>query len=179
MRRTTISGVALLIGLVLGIVSAINALGSAGLKPVAASPRWSEWRLGEKDNLLIYSLGHFLGNGQLPPPKSAQYFVRSVDEDGNGLRADCVYIVEGKVTSARWWTLSIAPSGVMAAHSELSAGEAVVNQDGDLKISISARPMPGNWIAPADSNALMLRYVINEAMLGEATVLPTVTKRGC
>lgn len=179
MGRMTISGAALLIGLALGIISAINALGAVGLSPVAATPYWSAWRLGEKDSLLIYSLGHFLGEGQLPPPKSTQYFVRSVDEDGNGLRADCVYIIEGKVTPARWWSMSIAPLGVSAAHAELSAGEAVVSQDGDLKVSISARPMPGNWIAPADGSALTLRYVVNEAVQGEAVALPTVAKSGC
>ncbi len=179
MGRVTIFGAALLIGLILGVVSAINALGAMGLQPIAASPRWSEWRLGERDNLLIYSLGHFLSEGQLPPPKSSQFFVRSVDEDGNGLRADCVYTVEGQVTVARWWTLSIAPSGVTAAHSELSAGEAVVGQGGDLRVTISARPMPGNWIAPADTSALLLRYTINEAAPGETVSLPTVTKSGC
>ena len=179
MGRTTISGGALLVGLVLGILSAINALGAVGLKPVAEYPRWSEWRLGEKDRFLIYSLGHFLIEGQLPPPKSAQYFVRNLDEDGNSLRADCVYVVEGKVTPARWWTISIAPSGVASPHSELSAGEALVNQDGTLKVSISARPMPGNWIVPADGSALSLRYIVNEAVPGEAIELPTVTKSSC
>lgn len=179
MGRTTISGTALLIGLVVGIMSAINALGAMGLKPVADSPRWSQWRLDEKDSLLVYSLGHFLSQGQLPPQKSAQYFVRTLDEDGNGLRADCVYIVEGKVTPARWWTMTVAPPGVSAPHSELTAGEAVTGQDGTIRASISANPKPGNWIAPADSSALSLRYVINEAVQGQDIDLPTVTKSGC
>lgn len=179
MGRMTISGAALLIGLVLGVISAISALGAVGLRSVDAAPHWFEWQLGEKDSLLIYSLGHFLGEGQLPPPRSSQYFVRNVDEDGNGLRADCDYIIEGTVTPARWWTMSIAPSGVAAPHSELSAGEALVSQDGDLKISISARPMPGNWMTPADSSAFSLRYVIDEAAQGEVIAFPTITKSGC
>ena len=179
MGRTTISGAALLVGLVLGIVTAINALGAMGLKPVSESPRWSEWRLDENDRLLIYSLGHFLGEGQLPPPKSAQYFERTLDEDGNSLRADCVYIVEGKVTPARWWTMSVASPGTSFPRSELTAGQAVAGQDGSIKVIISSRPKPGNWIAPADSSTLSLRYVINEAVQGQDIALPTVTKSGC
>lgn len=179
MGRTTFSAAALLIGLVLGIVSAINALGVMGLKPDALSPRWSEWRLADKDSMLVYSLGHFLGEGQLPPSKSTRYFVRSLDDDGNGLRADCIYVIQVEVTPARWWTMSVAPFGVAAPHAELSAGEAVVSQDGILKASISARPQPGNWIAPADSSAMSLVYVINEAVEGQPIALPSVTKSGC
>ena len=96
MGRISFSATALLAGVVLGVVSAINALGSVGLKPVAPTSKWSEWQLNGASTTLVYALGHFLGDGQLPPPKSARYFVRNTDEDGNSLRADCIYVVEAR-----------------------------------------------------------------------------------
>ena len=179
MGRSTISIIALVTGLCLGVITAINALGAVGLKSVAGSPKWSEWQLESNSSTLIYVLGHFLGDGRLPPPKSARYFVRSTDEDGNGLRADCVYDVQGKVTPARWWTLSINQDGTAKPHSELTAGEAVVGQDEVLHVFLSAHPMPGNWMVPPDNNAMTLNYIINEPTQGETISLPSITKSGC
>ena len=179
MGRSTISIIALLAGLCVGVITAINALGAVGLKPVTESPRWAEWQLESNSSTLIYALGHFLGDGGLPPPKSARYFVRSTDEDGNGLRADCVYEVQGKVTPARWWTLSVAQDGQQSPHSELTAGEAVIAQDEMLHVFLSAHPMPGNWIVPPDSNSMTLRYIINEPTQDETVSLPSITKSGC
>ena len=179
MGRTVLSTAIVLIGLVLGIITAINAMGSVGLMPIAAAPLWSEWQLGPNDSMLVYSLGHFLGEGQLPPPKSTHYFVRSADEDGNSLRTDCIYVVEGKLSPARWWTMSVALPGTAAPHSELTAGEAVLAQDGVLKMTISAHPMPGNWIVPPDGNSISLYFIVNEPTPGQHMLLPTVTKSGC
>ncbi len=179
MGRLSFPAIALLAGVLLGVISAMNALSSVGLKPVTTTSKWSEWQLSGGNATLIYSLGHFLGDGQLPPPKSARYFVRSTDEDGNSLRVDCVYVVEGKVTPARWWTMSVAPAGTLAPRSELSAGEAVLSQDSNLKVTISARPASGNWIVPAERGGLSLHFIVNEAVLGQDISLPTITKSGC
>lgn len=179
MSRVSFSAVVLLAGVLLGVISEINALGSVGLKPVTPASKWNEWQLNSANTTLVYSLGHFLSDGQLPPPKSVRYFVRSLDEDGNSLRVDCVYVVEGKVTPARWWTMSVAPAGTAAPRSELSAGEAVLSQDKNLKMTISAHPAPGNWIVPADNGSLSLRFIVNEPVLGEDIILPTITKSGC
>jgi hypothetical protein len=176
MGRISFSAVALLAGVLLGVLTAMNALGSVGLKPVSPTSKWSEWQLNGASTTLVYSLGHFLGDGQLPPPKSARYFVRSTDEDGNSLRVDCVYVVEGKITPARWWTMT---AGTAALRSELSAGEAILSQDNTLKVTISARPAPGNWIVPADNGSLSLHFIVNEPVLGQDISLPTITKSGC
>ncbi len=165
-------------GLLVGILSAINALGSYGLLPVIGQPSWAEWQLSGGDTKLIYSLGHFLSEGQLPPPKLARSFVRNVDNDGNRLSDGCVYLVEGKVTPARWWTLSAGQSNGLSARSELSAGEAIVDKDGTLRVFVSQHPMPGNWIQP-NSGSFTLHYIINEAPNGATIQLPNVSKKGC
>ena len=179
MRRATLSFAAISVGLIAGFISAISALNTFGLKSVAATPAWSEWQLAGNDAVLVYTLGHFLNDGQLPPPKSARSFERNSDDGGNSLRADCVYVVQGKVTPSRWWTMSVAQAGKAAPRSELTAGEAVVSQDGSLKVTISAHPMPGNWIIPPESGSVSLHYIINEAPAGQIMPLPTITKMGC
>jgi hypothetical protein len=178
MGRSTYLIAAIFTGLLVGILSAVNALGSYGLVPVAAHPAWAEWQVNSSDTKLLYSLGHFLSGGELPPPKLAQSFVRSTDETGARLSSDCIYILEGKITPARWWTISVGRAGGISAHSVLTAGEAIVDQDGVLKVTISQHPMPGNWIEPESGN-ISLDYVINEAPNGEPIQLPSITKKGC
>ncbi len=178
MGRATYLIAAIFSGLLLGILSAVSALGSYGLRPVANNPAWAEWQLAGNDTKLVYTLNHFLSGGQLPPPKLAQSFVRTTDESGSRLRSDCVYLVEGKITPARWWTMSVSQAGGLSAHSVLTAGEAIVDQDDGLKVTISTRPMPGNWLEPDGSN-ISLVYVVNEAQNGQTVELPSVTKKGC
>jgi hypothetical protein len=178
MGRATYLIAAICSGLLLGILSAVNAMGSYGLAPVVDKSAWNEWQLNSSDTKLVYTLGHFLSKGQLPPPKLAHSFVRTTDESGDRLRSDCVYLVEGKITPARWWAMSVSQAGGLTGHSVVTAGEAIVDQDDVLKVTISARPMPGNWLAP-DGSTLALTYDLNEVANGQDVQLPTVTKKGC
>jgi hypothetical protein len=178
MGRATYLIAAIFSGLLLGILSAVSALGSYGLAPVVDRSAWSEWQLNSGDTKLIYTLAHFLSNGQLPPPNLAQSFIRTTDDSGNRLRSDCVYLVEGKITPARWWTMSVGQAGGASAHSVLTAGEAIIDQDDVLKVTISTRPMTGNWLAP-DGGNVSLTYIVNEAPNGQDVELPNVTKKGC
>jgi hypothetical protein len=178
MGRATYLIAAIFGGLLIGILSAVSALGSFGLQPVTDKSAWAEWQLASGDTKLTYTLGHFLSGGQLPPPKLAHSFVRTTDDSGARLRSDCVYLVEGKITPARWWTMSVNNAGSLSTHSVLTAGEAIVGEEDDLKVTISSRPMPGNWLEP-DSSSVSLIYIINEAPNGQDLQLPSVIKKGC
>ena len=178
MGRATYFIAAVFLGLLVGILSAVSALGSYGLVPVVEHPAWAEWQVNSSDTKLIYTLGHFLGGGQLPPQKLARSFVRSTDEAGARLSSNCVYMLEGKTTPARWWTMSVGHAGGLSTHSVLTAGEAIVDQDDNLSVSISQHPMPGNWIEPEGGN-ISVEYIINEAPNGETIQLPRITKKGC
>ena len=179
MRFGGFSSFSIFLGLVIGTVSAVNGLSAVGLKAVADSPRWSEWQLASNDRFLIYGLGHFLSVGQLPPSKSAHMFVRDADEDGNSLRSDCVYVLQGTPSKARWWTISVATGSALSAQSELTAGEAVVANDGVLSVVISSRPLPGNWIVPPSTSTYSVHYVLHEPDADETNKLPSITKKGC
>lgn len=179
MRNFTLFTAVLICGFVFGWLAAIDALGFFGLKAVAGAPNWREWALNSDDRTQVYALGHFLSEGQLPPPKSARYFVRGVDEDGYALRGDCDYMIKGPAIAARWWTLRVSADGKSDTQSTLSAGETILNQDGTLLATISRHPSPGNWIIPPQSGTLSVEYVISEPAFNEAVELPLITKSGC
>lgn len=178
MGRSSYLIAAIFAGLLMGILSAVNAMGSYGLTPDVENPAWAEWQVNGSDTRLVYSLGHFLSGGQLPPPKLARSFVRTTDDSGSRLSSDCVYLIEGKITPARWWTMSVNQAGGLAGHTVLTAGEAVVEKDDVLKVTISAHPAPGNWIEP-EGGSITLTYTINEAPNGQTVQLPSITKKGC
>ncbi len=178
MRVFSSSAFAILGGLGLGVLTAIYALSTLGLKPVADSQGWREWRLGENDRMLPYSLGHFLGSGQVPPPKAARYYVRERDDDGNVLSGDCVFEISGPSIPARWWSLSVGQKEA----SVLSAGQAMLDDAGNLKAVVSRHPLPGNWLTPPDSGSFTLTYIVVEPLKQKSDaslVLPHVKKAGC
>ena len=178
MRVFSSSAFAILSGLGFGVITAIYALNSVGLKPVEGGQGWQEWRLGDNDHTLPYSLGHFLGNGQVPPPKAARFYVRERDDDGNVLSSNCVFEISGPSIPARWWSLS---AGEKEA-SVLSAGQAMLDEAGNLKAVVSRHPLPGNWLTPPDSNSFTLTYIVTEPLKQKndaKLVLPHVKKASC
>lgn len=178
MRVFSSSAFAILGGLGLGIITAVYALSSIGLRPVADSQGWQEWRLGKNDRALPYSLGHFLNAGQVPPPKAVRYYVRERDDDGNVLSSDCIFEISGPSIPARWWSLSVGE----AEASVLSAGQAMLDSAGNLKAVVSRHPMPGNWITPLNSSSFTLTYIISEPLKQKndaSLILPHVKKVGC
>jgi hypothetical protein len=178
MRFFSTSSFSIIGGIVAGVLTAIHALGTMGLRPAIDGVGWQEWRLDENDRLRPYSLGHFLGSGQLPPPKAARFYVRETDDDGNVLSSDCVFKISGPAIPSRWWSLSVGQN----ESSILSAGQAILDGEGNLKAVVSRHPLPGNWLTPPDSSHFTLTYIISEPAKLKATenlVLPQVKKAGC
>lgn len=166
-------------GLALGFGSAVQSLDGWGKRPVVDNFGWKEWRLAATDRMQPYALGHFLAAGSVPTPVSTHYFVRDVDDDGNILRGDCIYDMDGPGISARWWSLSIQTSQTPSPHSILSAGKTVLDGNLQLRATIALRPMPGNWLQPPNSGPFSLKYVVSEPDKGELLTLPRMKKGRC
>lgn len=179
MRIFNSSTVFIVVGLALGLGSAMQSLDGWGMRPVADNAGWKEWRLSVSDRLQPYAMGHFLASGSVPTPISTHYFVRDVDDDGNLLRGDCDFIVVGPAISARWWSLSIQNAQAAEAHSILSAGKTILDHNMQLRATIALHPVPGNWLQPAGSGTFALRYVVSEVEKGEILNLPRVKKGSC
>lgn len=165
-------------GIFAGIFTAMQALGGAGLQPVAGGAGWQEWRLGENDRLLPYALGHFLSAGQVPPQKASRYFVRDRDDDGNVLSSDCVFKIEGPAIPARWWSLSVGQN----PNAILPAGQAILDSNNNLTAWVARHPQPGNWLTPPDTRSYTITYVVSQPAkqkAGTPLALPHVKKTGC
>ena len=163
-------------GFAAGLFSAVQALSAQGLKPVAGHEDWQVWQGASASRWSFYSLQAFLNGGQLPPPKSTQYYRRGTDDDGNGLRGDCTYKISGPATSARWWSLKAENETAVAS---LSAGQALTTTDGQIVVNISAGPQGDNWLKPPQGNYTLV-FVVNDApYTGQKVALPSVKKLGC
>ncbi len=162
----------LVLGVVVGYISAQQSLDRAGLKPVAGEPQWQQAVASPKDPYVIYSIGHFIADGFLPPPTSAQVYVRKVDDDGNSLRNDCTYSLLGAAPQARWWALKIGSAAPNLAM--LSARDAILSGTDQLEIGIAKHQTPGNWLAMPQAGAIELSLVMNEpyALAKNAKPLP-------
>jgi hypothetical protein len=179
MQRVLFPALLLCAGLALGLLSARYLIGAESVaKPIAASG-WRELSLPEDGLAATYVAAHFLQRGSVPPPRGVRLFTRTVDDDGNSLRGDCVVKLEGAVPPARWWFVA-AQSG--DARRMLDAGQAVREANGEVGISISTLPTPGNWLIPAGGGAYELQLVLispTDVADAAAPPLPGVKRLWC
>jgi hypothetical protein len=183
MRKSILGPLAIIAGLVTGLGTAISSLEGRGSAEVAGQTGWREWQLTPTASSATYALAHFLTTGVVPPPSShARSFLRLRDDDGNVLRGDCTFIVEGEAPDARWWGLSLARAdgSQKAGHPVIAADDVVVTADGVLRIAISRRPEPGNWLRPADDGTYSIYFTMsNPVQPEEMPKLPSVKRGDC
>ncbi len=179
MRIFNSSTIFIFLGLLLGFGSALQSLETMGVQPVADESGWNEWRLSVDDRLQPYAMGHFLAAGSLPAPVSTHFYIRDLDDDGNPLRGDCNFVVDGPGLSARWWSLSVRNFESTKPQAVLSAGRAVLDSNKQLHATIALHPTPGNWLQPDGKGTFTLTYVISELEKSELLVLPHVKRGRC
>jgi hypothetical protein len=168
-------------GVALGLGSAVYGLNSIGLSNAASPKDWQEWDLAEDSTTLPYALGHFLTAGQVPPSRASRQFIRSVDDQGSALSGACVATLQGALPQARWWTLAAAANNGAIGDEQgvLSAGEAVLEANGQLRAQVSATPVSGNWITPPARGAFVLVLTLHDSAPITPAQLPTLTQGGC
>lgn len=117
-------------------------------------------------------------------------FVAQRDSNGDTLRRECRYTVEGAVPAARFWTLYAADAEMAAIGSGTARANALHSlgllrlADNSLAISISARPAPGNWLEISGSGRMFLVLTLYDTPIASSTgvadvELPQVLKAGC
>ena len=179
MKRPLLPLIMLATGTILGVLSAARLLDGQAEATSADANAWQEWRGGGDDLRNTYFTGHFLSQGQVPPPKGTRLLVRSTDDEGQTLRGSCVISVEGKLPAARWWFVA-ATSGRQRV--TLDAAQAVREADGSTVIAVASAPTPGNWLVPPGDGAYELQLVLlgvdDTAALAPGS-LPRVRKLWC
>lgn len=117
-------------------------------------------------------------------------FTARRDEAGAPLSRRCTYRMEGSLPPARFWTLSARdPDNAVirieggrspALHSRALLGRA----DESVLASISAHPMPGNWLAVDGAGAMALVLTLYDTAIASSAriaevELPRIVREGC
>ena len=182
MRNANFALIAMATGIGIGVVTASWSLSHAGSSDVIGNPGWREWQLATQAGSTPYAAGFFLTGGTVPPASAhARSFFRNRDDAGNALTGDCVYVLNGKSTTLRWWSLSLAneDGSLSPGHPVLSAPSVVTAADGSLSIRIARRAQPGNWLRPSSEGRYALYFLAGSPAEGSGLQLPTLTREGC
>lgn len=74
----------------------------------------------------------------------------TTDSAGAGLDLSCTYRIEGVVPPANFWTLTVyrhdGTPGSRDLRSAYTSSEALMSEQGQVTVMLSARPHAGNWI---------------------------------
>jgi hypothetical protein len=171
---------ALVAGVAIGWLSAVAMIERFGVQDVAGYPLWQEMRSIEDRFAAPYTLSYYVNQGQVPAPGTALSYLRDVDDEGNTLRGNCHYMINVKLTPARYFTFTLAQSdGTFAS---LGANQLVTEADGNLVLNLAPYPVSGNRLITAKSGAQTIYFTIHEPVLADGVttpVLPSIQKVMC
>jgi hypothetical protein len=182
MQKLIYAALAVIGGIAIGLGSAAVRLSDAGSIAVPGNNAWAELDPASGNDVLPYSIGRYLGSGQVPPSVTIRQFKRTRDEEGNALRGDCAYVLEGKVPPARWWTLAATDEEgrVVGDQSVIVAGQAFRDAEGMMRVSFAPWPVSGNWVhVGSGTYSLMLSLHDGQDEDETPLTLPVVRKGRC
>ncbi len=180
-----------LFGIILGAGSAwysiqqSHRIGAINIGP------WTAFPHAGAEEIDPYTVARAVAEGSVPLGSTEGLAFEAVtDSQGNLLRRNCSYRIEGTTPPAKLWTLVSygedarpvppAPGGKSSTYSN-----ALLHfPDGSFLIAISAKPGPGNWlsISGEGSMRLVLRLYdtpITSSAGGEPPVMPQILAEGC
>ncbi len=185
--------------LVVIVIAAGVGLGSAWLvidRQIAfeavQSGSWTAWPYASEAGSDPYVRAGMVTSGFVPLNiAEGLAFTARLDSAGRPIRADCTYVVSGRMPAARWWTLAAYRDEDFtlmdnpAQRYGFDSTEALRRQDGTLEVIVSPLVQAGNWL-PSDGAAGELRYMLRlydtplsiGGTVGDAE-LPTIERRGC
>jgi hypothetical protein len=113
----------------------------------------------------------------VPAPVNASeavYFMSGEDNDGNELRCDHNYRIEGRDLEARWWSITCYDeAGYLIPNRRnrysYTMNNVAHNADGSYTIRLSRSEKPGNWLPTGEgkSFSLVLRLYNPASLLRE------------
>ncbi len=182
--------VIVLIALLIGVGSAVWVLDSFTRSKIVRDRAWtsSPWIGSAYANMYLRA---FIARTALFAlnKREALYFNAFADDDGEPLRAECDYIVEGGDLPARWWSITAYGKDHFLIPNTLnrySYNMKTVQRDdrGQYRIHLSQTPKDPNWLPSPQkgSMSLTLRAYNPAPSLVEtmgSTGLPRIKKAGC
>lgn len=151
-----------LIALVLGIGSALLSINIVPRKSSIKNGAWTTNPLtGSKEaDMYLRAAVSLIGLFALNKTETI-YYTAFADDDGNPLRTDCDYIMEGGDMDARWWsTTAYGADHFLIPNDENRYSYNMKNTGRDkndqYKIYLSATPKQGNWLPVGDGGNFSL-----------------------
>jgi len=153
MRLITYVAIVVMIGLLLGGISANFALQrSHGIGAVNAGP-WSAWPFVGGVEVDPYTIAKATTDGTIPLGAAEGLAFEAIsDQSGDPLRRECDYEISGETSATRAWTLSAYdPDGELVMNqadllSAIFSGNVTRYPDSSFALTASASPKAGNWI---------------------------------
>ena len=187
LKTILLTALACVIALGLGGGSAWLALDRADALGALRIGGWVAYPEAGTETADPYTRARIAKNASLPlGPAEGLVFTRRQDQRERPLRAGCQYVLEGRIPSARFWTLHAGdpqtgkplPSNGrrVALHSRALLREA----DGSVKIAIGPALRSGNWLPVSGTGPFRLVLSLYDTPLGSGTSItplgmPTIT----
>lgn len=182
------SGV-LLLGLLIGVGSALQALKQGRASAVAVGPWGTATTFGSVD-ADMYTRARVALFGLLAlDKKETIYYTAMEDSDGAPLSGDCTYRIEGRDLAARWWSVTAyGPDSFLIPNEAnvFSFAKTTVKREADESyvVRVSASRQEGNWLpVKADQSFdLTARFYNPDASVADdpaSAELPRLVKESC
>lgn len=112
------------------------------------------------------------------------------DASGARLRRECGYRIEGPTPSARFWTLHATDEQGALVGADFGVAPALHSiallraDNGDVVVTVSARPASGNWLPLAGQGGMSLVLTLYDTPIAASTgladiTLPRIIGTGC
>lgn len=151
-------------GVLLGVISALVGAESFGTDVVRADSPWQRRDTSTTSSAYPYAIAHYLLDGRLPPAEGQFVELFAIaDADGSRFRPECdtnLTLPDGR--RPRWWSVAAFAAGDanLSAQAVMSGETAIAEANGDIRITVSGRPRPGNWIKAPNARSYVLIYTV-------------------
>ncbi len=152
---------------------------------------WNAWpQLGSRE-IDPYARAMLARSGDIPlGAGEGLSFHAFVDDEGRPLDNACTYVLEGVTPPARYWTLTLydARGRVRTgptARSSLTSAQILRDESGQMKITLSARPQPGNWLIVPETDRFQIALRLYDTPVSGTLSwltpgsLPTIIREDC
>ena len=181
---------AVVVGAALGLAVTAIAIESPPNFGVIESGPWVARPGIGSTNADPYSRALMAARGEIPMGASdGIVLTASRDSGGQALNLRCTYKIDGAVPPTNFWTLTLYRSdgAVPAADGRIAytSSEALVAENGQVTIMLSADPFAGNWIPLSGTGAFELHLRLYETQLSstghalEKVPMPSIAREKC
>ena len=145
--------IVLIIGFTVGGLSAAYLIERTyGLGAINIGP-WSAWPFVGGAEIDPYTIARATSDGTIPLGAAEGLSFEALnDKSGQALRQNCRYLVSGKASAARLWTMTAYDkTGNLAVENDalksaIFSGDTFRYPDGSFQIKLSHAPQSGNWV---------------------------------